>query len=662
MAESSHEAIPISAADLAPFADKANRILKKVKWKPKPGVFSAAAKSQPAPGTPQWRESSVSSGSGEEEVSIIQLAQEITKDSVLLPEDANHALNVLRRGLQIGMRTCLLYGKASNLESLIEQNQRGTLSENQKTEFRAKYLTAATISLFAASYYISWELGGYKTERIANINMELNDLPELTIRNPVEAIDCFAYYYGAFLQKGGLVHSETELVKFTILYCQKVIEELKLKSGSLQYAEPFLERTYKLEDSDFAINGFETEFGGSAVSIEFNRVSFDEIVGNKDSKHYARRLAGRLACYDPVSKRNPMFDLGGFTAVNLGHGEPGTGKSMIIAATATLVADYCKILGTPFLFWPMPDTVISTFQGGSAERMMAWISRLKDPTRIIYAPIDDAENNLEERTRQGVSAGVREVIAVFLRNTEGAYAVHRGNAVIELFTNLPDQIDKAVMSRILRRTYIGGAKDWHEFLDQDFGWWKRYRALDPSFVNLADPTDYEYMSGQKNLRTLSQISEKITEPESEEMRRIFAKVHEAHNPKEHVFFAKLFEEVKKQFPFFTSRDVRNIQKAVDGRVMDFDFPEEWFEKPEIFFKQPYDTKTAMIKKLMRQNMGGLSFAQIRLQEAIRYLDATIKIADTARARDINEIVGRLEIQKEAEERFRVSANERKSGE
>jgi hypothetical protein len=219
-----------------------------------------------------------------------------------------------------------------------------------------------------------------------------------------------------------------------------------------------------------------------------------------------------------------MYDLGGLSLVNLGHGEPGTGKSMIIAAVATLLADHCKTLGIPFLFWPMPDTIVSTFQGGSAERMMKWMSVTRDPTRIIYAPIDDAENNLEERTRQGVSAGVREVIAVFLRNTEGAYAVHRGNCLIELYTNLPDQIDRAVMSRIIQRTYIGGAKDWHDFLDQDHLWWKRYRDLDPAFVGLADPPDYAYLADQRQVRSLTEVGRVADAPAEASIRTIFARV------------------------------------------------------------------------------------------------------------------------------------------
>ncbi len=41
-----------------------------------------------------------------------------------------------------------------------------------------------------------------------------------------------------------------------------------------------------------------------------------------------------LLCYDPVSKRNPMKDLGALTMTKLTYGKPGTGKSMEIAAIA----------------------------------------------------------------------------------------------------------------------------------------------------------------------------------------------------------------------------------------------------------------------------------------------------------------------------------------
>jgi hypothetical protein len=639
----SQAAIPIELRQLREFAERANRLLQQVKWTPK---AAPPASAQAQPGAPEWRDSSITPAV-EQRVSLLQVAHQLSRDPVLLSDDAHRVMSVIRRGVQIGAHLSKLYGKASNLETLIEQNQRGGLADPQKAEFRAKYQTAAAIALFTLAYTIAWELASYKAEETASVPVELGPLPEVTLRSPVEAIDCALYYYGAFLERSGAVNDDLQLLKATSLYFRAVLDEIKLREGSLEFVEPFTTRTYKLEGSELTIAGFATDLGGAAVGIEFNRVELHQIVGNRDAKHWARRLAERLVCYDPVAKRNPMYDLGGLSLVNLGHGEPGTGKSMIIAAVATLLDDYCRRLGIPFLFWPMPDTIVSTFQGGSAERMMQWMSSTRDPTRIIYAPIDDAENNLEERTRQGVSAGVREVIAVFLRNTEGAYAVHRGNCAIELYTNLPDQIDKAVMSRIIQRTYIGGAKGWHDFLDQDHLWWKRYRELDSRFVTLADPTDYAYLTEQRQVRSLAEVADSTGVPGEASIRAIVERVQERQQPDTHAFFAHLFAAVKAEYPFFTSRDVRNIQRAVDGRIMDFDFPSEWVDRPELFFRTTYERKVEMLRDLMRTNMGGLSFGEIRLQESIRYLDNMVRIADTGRRRRIDEAAEQLSIQAEA---------------
>ena len=122
---------------------------------------------------------------------------------------------------------------------------------------------------------------------------------------------------------------------------------------------------------------------------------------------------------------------------------------------------------------------------------------MQDPSKIIFAPIDDAENNLQERTAQGISAGVKEVIGVFLRYTEGAYAVNYGNSSIGLFTNLPEMLDKAVISRVQGRFKIDGARTVNDFLDQDYLWWSKLEETMPNFVNMTHPLNYEYLKDQE---------------------------------------------------------------------------------------------------------------------------------------------------------------------
>ncbi len=648
---SSKQALPITAADLEPhFPNVINR-LRSVKWQP---AKPFKTESPVVGGKPAWR--SAPTGPELEEVAILPIAKKLSGSEDLLLPGINQAINSIKTGLAIGFHLAGQYAGVSGLADLVSQNKTGkTLSELQKNELRDKNATLAAIALFASSAYIEWDLSQYRSEEVGNVRLEFGGIPELTMTSIYPSLDCQMFYYGAYLERSQVVNDELTFVKLSILYFKGIVEEVLRRSESLRYVDFFSNYTYKLEHSDFFVSGFTASENGMEASVEFNRVSIDEIVGNRDAKHLARRLVDRLTCYDLATKRNPAQDLGGLPPISLGHGEPGTGKSMLIAAIATMLRERCEWLGLPFLFHPMPDTIVSTYQGGSAENMMKWMKVFQDTSKIIFGPIDDAENNLEERTRQGVSSGVREVIGVLLRNTEGAYAVNHGNTVIQLYTNIPDQIDKAVMSRVVGRMYIGGANSPQDFLDQNYLWWRRYREISEGFVNLTDPTDYQYLSAQIELQSLSALDEGPAEPTERRIKLIFDRVAKEHSLKSQRFFAQLYIRVKADFPFFTSRDVRNIQRAIDSRIMDFDFPSEWHETPETFFHQNYDVKKAMLIELMKSNMKGLSFADIKLREAIRYLDNMVQITDSAREREINQGVTRLEIEHEARARFLAKA-------
>jgi hypothetical protein len=644
--------LPIKNEQLNEFTPRANALLAKVEWQPKPSVTNA--KQPQDSSTPTYRESSLSPAMVES-VSLLKLARTISRDEALLSSDVNHAMQKVREGIKIGMYLSKLYTESSGLDRLIEQNQRGGLADAQKAEFRGKYTTASVITVFVTAYYVVAELADYKAEDLGNLQLDFQGVPEVSLQNPVRALQCLLFYYGMYLDSPS-VKTDLEFVKMTQIYFRAVLDELKTRERSFEYTEAFTNQSYKLEHGDFHVRGFEVDTIGGETSMEFNRVELSSIVGNREAKHSARRLVERLLCYDVATKRNPFNDLGGFPTLRMGYGKPGTGKSLQIAATATMLSDYCKMLNIPFLFWPMPDTIVSTFQGGSAERMVAWMKPLRDATKIIYAPIDDGENNLEDRTRQGVSAGVREVIGVFLRYTEGAYALNHGNTAIEIFTNLPDQIDKAVLSRIVARFAIDGAEKWEDFLDQDHLWWRKYQNIDPSFIAMNDPKEYTYLAAQALLSSVSELAEESSEPKEESIRLIFDKVKHQYDIKEHRFFAELYKNVHEAFPFFTSRDVRNIQQAVNNRIMDFEFPQEWFDDPELFFSKDYDTKKNMLTELMKTNMKGLSFADIRLQEAIKYLDNMVRIASVTREQQIDKMVEDVLMRDEVAKR--VEAKER----
>ncbi len=638
--------IPITYPQLAEYAERANTYVRKISWNP------GNSSSRDQKGTLRDIYSNVSTTAQNlQEVSVIDIAQKLSGiDSIVLSEEVNYSLLVLRKGLQIGLHVKDLYTQYSGLTALIQQQQNKVkFTPEQSTEFQQKQQTCSIIMMFCTASYTVWELSRYKTEEIGKSLASIDMIPEFAFGDALRATRCMLYYYGGALTSG-VVQSSYDFTKMTLVYFSHVLDEMRSCSGSLQYSEPFTRNHYKLEKSDFAIRGFEVESGATVSTIEFRRVEDGDIVGNRDSKHYARRIVMALLVYDVAAKMNAMVELGAFTSVNLGYGKPGTGKTMINGRIATEIYDRAKWLGIPFVYRPLPDTIVSTFQGGSAERFMEWFRPLNDTSKLFYAPIDDAENALESRTRQGVSAGVREVIGAFLRNTEGAYAIIRGNWIIDLFTNIPDQLDGAVLSRVLRRFQINGAEDVADFLDQDWLWWSKHAKLDPTFVDMVDPNGYIWMATQKQLATLSDVYADIGEPKEARVQAVYHRICREHSPHEHMFYGKLFRGIFEEYPLFSSRDVRNIQRAIDARIMDFDFPEEWMDDPEVFFRKDYKTKLGMLIAMKKTNMKGLSFAEIRRQETVVYLDNMARIADGEKERRLGAMVDDIVLRYESQER------------
>ena len=642
---------PIKQNELDMLRDEATTYLKSIQWEQ-----SQRAKNKDNEGKDEsilLYLSRANNGSNVDVTSvsktILALKKRLLPESVALPIYLNQTLFVVQEGLTLGIWIKDSYYDASGLSTLYEN--RSALDSSGKREYESKMQTATAFMLFASAYKILHDLKPHASDDLSVMKQKFAGIPEVSLMSPLKGISCQMFYYDKYLSHPDIIKSDKDVIDFTVVYFEALIDEIQLRKSSLEHTETIEDRTYKLEKSEFAVSGWENVFSGTAVSVEFNKIQFEQIVGNKDAKHFARRLTERLLSYDFEAKKNPFQELGGFMPVFMGYGIPGTGKSMLIAAIATRLKEHSENLDIPFLFHPMPDTLISTFQGGSAEKMVEWMKPLQDPTRLIFAPIDDAENNLQERTTQGVSAGVKEVIGVFLRYTEGAYAVNYGNSSVGLFTNLPEMLDKAVISRVQGRFKIDGARNEKDFVDQDHLWWRKLEDTMPDFINMSNPNDYNYLDAQQVAKNLGEILDKTDKPTEERVLETFDRVSSKYKDDEHMFYAHLYTEIQKVFPFFSSRDVRNIQKAVSLRLTDFDLETDWFENPEVYFKKDYETKFGMLQELMRSNMKGLDFSDIRRQEVVRYLDNVATIADTDFKRKVDARISQLNIETEARAQF-----------
>ena len=642
---------PIKKNELDMLRDEASGYLKSIQWEQSQ---RAKNKDKDAKDESILLFLSKAKGGGASEITsvsktILALKKRLLPDSVAIPVFLNQTLYAVQEGLTLGIWIKDSYTDASGLSSLAEK--RSALDANGKREFESKMQTATAFQLFATAYKILHDLKPHASDDLSVMKQKFAGIPEVSFFSPLKGISCCLFYYDKYLSHPDIIGSDKDVIDFTVVYFEALIDEINLRKSSLEYTETITDRTYKLENTDFAVSGWENAFSGTAKSVEFNKIQFEQIVGNKDAKHFARRLTERLLSYDFDAQKNPFQELGGFMPVFMGYGIPGTGKSMLIAAIATRLKEHSDNLDIPFLFHPMPDTLISTFQGGSAEKMVEWMKPMQDPTKLIFAPIDDAENNLQERTAQGVSAGVKEVIGVFLRYTEGAYAVNYGNSSIGLFTNLPEMLDKAVISRVQGRFKIDGARTENDFLDQDYIWWRKFEKTMPEFVNMSGPSSYDYLTDQGFVKSMGEVLNSIEKPTEDRVHDVYDRVEKQYKTNEHMFFASLYKEIQKIFPFFSSRDVRNIQSAISLRLTDFDLEQDWFENPEIYFKKDYETKFNMLQELMKVNMKGLNFSEIRRQEVVRYLDNVATIADTDFKRKVDARINQMNIELEAREQF-----------
>lgn len=639
--------LPITEEALAVHSEGAQRFLSVIRWSiviPKP-----IEKTPTTTGPGGYRKLDLGENHQSIEVSLADLAKAISGNKLFASQNANAVLSAIYQGLRIGSHLATAYMNSSGLTALRDANNQSLLkSEAQQNEFLKKNITISAINLYGLAYYCVWKLKQFQPATLAANGLEYPGLPESAVKSSVaDTLSCALAYFATFVRDSGKVQNDLDFINAGIAYFEKVLDQINQMKGSLEYTEPFTAISYKLKDEDFFVRGFETEMGGSITSAEFKRVDIKSIVGNRDAKHFFHRLAVRAVCYKLDEKRNIMHDLGGMSEVSMGFGIPGTGKTMMIGAFSTMLYDLCQWLGLPYAFDPHPPNIVSTYQGGSRERAEEWWQRVMNPNRICFGPVDDAENCYEDRTRQGVSAGVREVIGAALTNLEGASAIWRGNSIVFFLTNIPDQVDPAILSRIMARFKIDGATTLEDIIDQDYLWWKRIAEIDPGFIAMTDPEKYEYLFAQRLVKSMAETYTDYREPKESVIRDIFNRVGKEHEINEQMFFGRIYQEVKKQFPKFSSRDIRNVQRAIDERLMDFDFPEDWMNNPETFFRQPYDQQKVLVMDLMRQNMKGKSFAEIRCQEAMRYLDGMVAIIDSGRKREIERQVQQLLIAEEA---------------
>ncbi len=642
----STNSIPVLPEQLAPYLQPANQQLMRTVYKPLKGFRQ---------GNGDGWSTLLGAQVVDQEVSIVNTIKVvICKDALLIGENANAVLHALRMGSCLGAYLAEQYGQASGLEAFklreAKRDSSTALSTAESVEKNQKNQVAGSIALFAMAAYVVWKLGSSADSKADSMQMEQPTVPETVLTSAIASTKCALYYYGFYLEKSGLVRNEMELVKITSLYFQQVMKEIQSRVPSLHFTEAFINVSYRLKDTEFAIEGFKEPSSAILPKTVAQRVEFGRIVGNKEAKHAIQRIVDRLCCYDPVAGANPFSRFGGVISSAIGCGKPGTGKTLIGSAASTLLSDRCELIGLPYRLHELPVALVSSYQGESAKAMENYFQPFYDKSGIVFGLFDDCEAVFRSRKLEHGSEGQADVIKVYLTKTEGSTAPRLGNSLTLFLTNMVDTIDPAVLSRQQLRFQINGAETDVDFADQVRMGVENYDKLDPKFVGLSDMPGYQFLVAQRQITLAAQLEQNF-ELTDDRLIKLEKDARASYSLDNLGYFATFFKLLLGAYPQFSSRDVRNIMVAADSRVMDFDLPGEWFTDLDLFFRKDFESKVEILKKYIRECMGNVSYPQILRQEVVKYLNVFVTMENTAFQRKVDQRFEDYKVGQAAKEAF-----------
>ena len=571
-----------------------------------------------------------------EHASLIETVAAIEDDDPLPSEVQNHVLRVLRRGIAIGHAIVDLYGDITPLNKLKEANLVGDLNTAKAAEFTDLLASSAAVGLFGTASYVTFMLADYMVEA-ENEAVTADDPEEIVLENPLIAIKGALWELDQ--QIGAKADSDPALVKLVRDYFAKLAGELTLRKDGLKYLDAFLARSYRVEADDFTIDGFAQPrlARSTAVVMDFKRP--DQVVGNHIAKYQCMKLAKMLMAYDFERQLNPFVDLGGFIFTFIGDGKPGTGKTLLIQMTGGLLHEYCTNAGYPFRYQNLSMDNVDSYQGKSGQNAKAFIQNVMDPRVIGFGTIDDIDQIAGKRGDRQSSAGQQEITAVLMESFAGANTVVRGNCAFGMFSNYPENVDDALRQRAGARYLVDGPQSREDYID--------ILSLLLGKRHAIKLGKHDLFATQDIRRVIDSSYERHNEPASERLRAVFEGVKKDVGKLDTIEkIGRYLDAIQDMEERFTGRAVKNITDAAKLRAMDFEIPDEWMEKPDLFLFKDYETKKAMISDLM-----GEITPEMLIQEINRYADSDFRYAGSSDEAAVNTMVREMRLRETATRRY-----------
>jgi hypothetical protein len=562
---------------------------------------------------------------------LTRIAQSDPGEALMSPAQAT-VLQSLRRALSTAMAVSELYEERTALGQLKRDNREGRLDPARRTEFAELLAAASLVTLHVTANMLSFLLSSQAGEGQA----EIGELEEILTDNPPLALQ------GALWELDGILGQMTDGVKLVptlMAWSEKLMEAVSVRAATAPRLEAFTSAAYRVEADDFQINGFSpaTHKRSTALTMAFKKPQ--EVVGNHIAKYQSMKLAKMLMAYDFDKRLNPFAELGGFIFTFMGDGKPGTGKTTLIQMMAGLLNEYCQNAGYPFRYANLSTESIDSYQGKSAQNAKAFIREITDPAVIGFGTVDDIDQLAGKRGDRQSSSGQLEITAVLMESFAGANTVVRGNCTFGMFSNFPENVDDALRQRAGARFLVDGPQSKEDYID---------------LLSLLLGKRHQIPLGEHNLFAAQEIKQAVAasyeahaRPHEEGLKKVFETIQGRIGGLDTVTklgtYLKAIQEADERF---TGRAVKNITDAIKVRAMDFELPDEWMEKPELFLTKDYATKLAMISDLAKPIT-----VEMVIQEINRYADSEFRYADKSDEAAIDNAVRDMGRMEEAKKRY-----------
>ncbi len=524
-----------------------------------------------------------------------------------------------RRAAAVALAVGDLFAEQTGLDALVKKNAGGSLAGEEADRFRSLVESSSYVVAFTASAYLLQMLPeeGEPATDVAEPDF-LFDTPQDALKGLIACIH--AAVEGASDDKVMTARARAA--------ARLALDELLQRRARFTGLGSFEQTHLRHESDGFELNGFDVAPGAKRTKLVMQFKKPNEIIGNHIAKYQAIKLSKMLMAYDFDRQMNPFVELGGFLFTFIGDGSPGTGKTILIQMIAGMINDYCEVAGYGFTYENFGVDQISSYQGKSGQNCKQFVSNVLGTKTIGFGTVDDIDQVAAKRSDDRSSAGQQEVTAVLMESFAGANTVVRGNCSFGMFSNYPENVDDALRQRAGARWLVDGPQTRDDYID--------IFALLAGKNHSIPLGDHDLFDAQVIQRAVGEAYAELSKPKEDGMVAVYDRfLNDIGEPKSLADIGTYLHMIKTAEPRFTGRAIKNITDAIKMRAMDIELPDEWFETPDVFMHQDYDTKRDMIAELRSPFT-----MDMVMQEINRYADSEFRYTDKSDNAAVEEIIRR----------------------